>query len=791
MGKIKKILENELVGGTQTADVYPVTSVKAVYDENNERLDNILNRRGVVNISTNYNADHIAEVLTLEQAIAKVPSKDRVLGFQGKFLSEDGWKSYVFIGDSIADWTNKTKWNNYLTGTDVVQESGKAEDKVMSQKAVSDKLDETKKVLGEEISKIIPKDNDGVCYQYDNFLDNNNLVGDICLNKRLVTNNCALIDASGYSCIVLENVEGQKYLNVRCTPSIYVPGVVMLDQKLNYDGDRNIIKQIFTSESLHDLQTITKMVEIPNGVKCIIVQANNGNGTETTLEEAKKLLAASFSSDKIVPKTELKKLINTINGKKLFYILDSDNNIIASVDKDGDFNFEKGVPSQIKKEIEEKTKDKFSKESAFNKALFYLLDDDGCILAAFYKHYTYIGNKIENEYLNEKLAEIKNNWKNKTIVWYGTSIPAAGYWNINNKNSYPLMVGSQLNANVVNEAVGSSTAASYITTTIKGSTSYEIISRSMGNSIKQNMSIFNACYNIDDKNKTASMKGESVSWNALNEDGEDIGKTIEINKIPKISSYDDAQRLRYEILSNSYEIKLLAKYLLSDKVVHDKFLKDRIGDLYENIMEYSSKHTNTDFNYKGFVDLFVLDHGHNDSVYNITEESNIHSYYGAMNKYIMLIKKYSPNSKICIISDYDNSNVTLISTQKEISKRFAIPFLDISNILSFRGGEPKVETCGYWDSNSIWHDTGFTWNEGAGTVNGATNNNCNAYLNTDNTVETLKKNMNPHKDEFGVWCWDALEKYIKMKDGLHPHSDASGRALKNYADACSNFISRL
>ena len=42
MGKIKKILENELAGGTQTADVYPVTSTKAVYDANNERLDEIL-----------------------------------------------------------------------------------------------------------------------------------------------------------------------------------------------------------------------------------------------------------------------------------------------------------------------------------------------------------------------------------------------------------------------------------------------------------------------------------------------------------------------------------------------------------------------------------------------------------------------------------------------------------------------------------------------------------------------------------------------------------------------------
>nr|DAG93693.1 MAG TPA: hypothetical protein [Crassvirales sp.] len=110
MGKIKKITENELVGGTQSTDVYPVTSVKAVYDESNERLDNILNRRGVVNISTNYNADHIAEVLTLEQAIAKVPSKDRVLGFQGKFQTSEGWKSYIFTGDSVSNWSDISKW---------------------------------------------------------------------------------------------------------------------------------------------------------------------------------------------------------------------------------------------------------------------------------------------------------------------------------------------------------------------------------------------------------------------------------------------------------------------------------------------------------------------------------------------------------------------------------------------------------------------------------------------------------------------------------------------------------
>ena len=42
MGRIKKLSESELVGGTQNTDIYPITSVKAVYDEKNTRLDTIL-----------------------------------------------------------------------------------------------------------------------------------------------------------------------------------------------------------------------------------------------------------------------------------------------------------------------------------------------------------------------------------------------------------------------------------------------------------------------------------------------------------------------------------------------------------------------------------------------------------------------------------------------------------------------------------------------------------------------------------------------------------------------------
>ena len=114
MARIKKILENELVGGTQTTDIYPITSIKAIYDENNERLDNIIKRRSIVNVSTNYNDAHIAEVLTLYTAIDKVPYSDRELGFTMTFLSSEGWNTYQFIGKSISEleWGDVTKWSS-------------------------------------------------------------------------------------------------------------------------------------------------------------------------------------------------------------------------------------------------------------------------------------------------------------------------------------------------------------------------------------------------------------------------------------------------------------------------------------------------------------------------------------------------------------------------------------------------------------------------------------------------------------------------------------------------------
>ena len=98
MGKIKKISERESANSAQRIDVYPVTSTKAVYDENNVRLDNIL------------------KPATKESA--------------GLMSPED--KNNIEL--------IQTEVDRKMDKSSVVQESGDSKELVMSQKAVSAKF---------------------------------------------------------------------------------------------------------------------------------------------------------------------------------------------------------------------------------------------------------------------------------------------------------------------------------------------------------------------------------------------------------------------------------------------------------------------------------------------------------------------------------------------------------------------------------------------------------------------------------------------------------------------------
>lgn len=115
MGKVRKLLESELVGGTLSEDVYPVTSCAAVYRSDNKRLDDILKKNLPVNAST-INAGEGQQSMTLAQAIAAVPVSIRALGQIITYTSGSSYYVKQFNGTSLSDYTNLGFWMDFAGG---------------------------------------------------------------------------------------------------------------------------------------------------------------------------------------------------------------------------------------------------------------------------------------------------------------------------------------------------------------------------------------------------------------------------------------------------------------------------------------------------------------------------------------------------------------------------------------------------------------------------------------------------------------------------------------------------
>lgn len=150
MGVIRKIKDNELVGGTQDEEVYPVTSTQSVYNSQNKTLDQLLALNLPINISANYSANYSVNAYSLQGAINAVPLYDRRIGFLGTFLSKDltpnKWITIQYNGVSVdsSSWVNTDNWVQMLSELDIVQSIGESEDKVMSQKAIKEYVERNK-----------------------------------------------------------------------------------------------------------------------------------------------------------------------------------------------------------------------------------------------------------------------------------------------------------------------------------------------------------------------------------------------------------------------------------------------------------------------------------------------------------------------------------------------------------------------------------------------------------------------------------------------------------------------
>ena len=268
------------------------------------------------------------------------------------------------------------------------------------------------------------------------------------------------------------------------------------------------------------------------------------------------------------------------------------------------------------------------------------------------------------------------NLKGKKIVWFGTSIPAAGKYGLNNINSYPMRLGAMLGATVYNEAVGSSTVhcrrSNYVSTENPYGfiEPFDAVSRSMSNTLQMQ------------------------EW---------VIENFEFfRNHPATLSNDDKDFIR----SCSYENKL------------DHYLT-----------------TATE------PDLWVFDHGYNDYLgseadYSESDPYSTFTYQGAMNFLINRIKKYNPHAKIIIIGHYDKQrSPNVVTYQQAVATRWEFPIVNLFDEMGWN--DKTLVTNGFW-RNGMWHTKG-------------TNDQTITYIN--------------------IWC----------ADDLHPHSDATGKALDFYA----------
>ncbi len=305
-------------------------------------------------------------------------------------------------------------------------------------------------------------------------------------------------------------------------------------------------------------------------------------------------------------------------------------------------------------------------------------------------------------------------YKNKTAVFFGTSIPAGTAFFEGEEYSIPTYTGRLLGMNIINEAMGCSMARRGWINAKTGIDNYGITGHAwqnafwaMGANLKEKQDL------IDNyETKWASLLGGDFV--GAKGDGSEIGKPIKLSD-ENIES----------ILYSSYENKLV------------KYLDGRCE----------------------MPDLFIFEHGHNDfDGYSDEKMSGIpsvepadindfdRSLYGdVMAFYVRLIYEANKDAKILFVSHYANDTqkfAKMFNAQKEAAEYNKVWFCNVADKIGWNSS--KVCAKGYWE-NGVWV-----------------------------------------KDESKNEPITRLE--LALCDTIHPHSDATGSAIKREAEIIAKYI---
>lgn len=406
----------------------------------------------------------------------------------------------------------------------------------------------------------------------------------------------------------------------------------------------------------------------------------------------------------------------------------------------------------------------------------------------------------------QQVQDLNSYWKGKKIAWFGTSIPAGSNFQIPIKGNsikafitsykveetditsetnlpceYPVIAASLLGADTIyNESVGSSRI-------VKNTTDQRLLIRckALTNTVQEICSYIWGSYNIDIANQTWSENHNNT-----------IGITEWLTTAGTWSSFVNNIML---CLSQSYQIKLALRHLISDSTQRSSYVNDIFGTYYNDVVSMLSSvgYHLADLVGYGETDLFVLEHSVNDSnpsMDYLVDSTDVTTFQGAYNKIIGEILRYKPSARIAIVSNYGPDSTEIqydkdkTTKLKEIAEHWQIAFCEMRKYINVSA--TKQMTQGYWEQNAnIWHDSGFQWTEDIDNDSFTTN----AYIHPNlysSSLATIKQNINPRQIH-GVWYWEAPARYIWMRDALHPHSDNSGRLCIILAKTLAKWLNVL
>lgn len=336
-----------------------------------------------------------------------------------------------------------------------------------------------------------------------------------------------------------------------------------------------------------------------------------------------------------------------------------------------------------------------------------------------------------------------NYWDCKNIWWCGTSIPAGSDETLGSvetiAGNYPTQVGENLNANVINKAVGGSMCRANVRTGDYNGANFANITSAL-TMTNEEAEAFIANYDSI-KSKLNGSVPDTLSQSYINRiraasfENRLLPYLDGTYQMPDLFVFDHGHNdFKYKLANGQTDISLLptVENIISGELSEDTYMT---GNNNQKLSQYMG-------------DLSNIPSAEKE---NFIASLNRNCFIGSVNFLATLILRYNPRARIIFIANYEYENgiyksyAPLIPAQEYLSKSWAFPLCKVWEFLGY--------------SDHIIPNSKDWFNEQYPNVTPAT---------TDITVFRI---YNP--------------------DTVHPHSDTSGEANRIYAGIISEFIKKI